>query len=305
MKYFINSLKFSVLIISVPLLQSCGDSKTDNFSDKIENIELQNDSSFSDQSIKQVMKSIPSPIELTSYIKVTKAPYSNEFLNDPNNANEYVTLYKKALNIGVYGTDLSYINLYNKVKETGAYYEALKKLTTEMGLSAFLDFEHYKVLLNNNIKPDSVINILTSDYERMNTHLTDKGKSNLSSLMICGGWIESLHIACKAFGEIPQDEIFKEKLMEQKIVLEDVLFFISFYKSEPGFDDLIKQLTELKALFDKVDVKYTEGSASEVKAQGDAMVVEDNSNSEFVVKDEDFKNILNKIESVRNNIISK
>ena len=50
-------------------------------------------------------------MEITMLIKEGGAVYDKQELNDHNNVSNYTTNFKKALNLGVYGTDLGYANI--------------------------------------------------------------------------------------------------------------------------------------------------------------------------------------------------
>src|SRR5688500_16735654 len=60
--------------------------------------------------VNEILHRIPSPLEISVLLKESGKKYNSEFLNSPENLSRYNTNYKRALNLGIYGTDLGYTN---------------------------------------------------------------------------------------------------------------------------------------------------------------------------------------------------
>ncbi|HWY37234.1 MAG TPA: hypothetical protein VNY73_01650, partial [Bacteroidia bacterium] len=65
--------------------------------------------------------SIPSPLQTAMLIQKTGAAYDKTLLNSKENMNQYATDFAKALNLGIYGADLGYVNMYNKTQDAISY----------------------------------------------------------------------------------------------------------------------------------------------------------------------------------------
>src|SRR5436189_2155046 len=76
---------------------------------------------ISDQAIGEIIKSIPSPLEISMMIKDSGTDYDNKILNSDDNSSKYNSNFKRALNLGIYGTDLGYINIYDKGTDALSY----------------------------------------------------------------------------------------------------------------------------------------------------------------------------------------
>src|ERR1017187_3349586 len=81
-------------------------------------------SSLSDDELNNIIESIPSPIEFSSLIQNSGAKYKEALLNNTENEKKYNSQYSKALNLGIYGADLGYVNMYEKT------YSAIDYLNT-------------------------------------------------------------------------------------------------------------------------------------------------------------------------------
>src|SRR5574339_30509 len=62
--------------------------------------------------VNGILQTIPSPLEISSILKESGSKYESSILNSDNNLSKYNNNFKKALNLGVFGTDLGYTNIY-------------------------------------------------------------------------------------------------------------------------------------------------------------------------------------------------
>ena len=88
----------------------------------------------------EIIQQIPSPLEISNLIKESGAIYSEELLNPVENSKNYVNKYSQAINLGVYGTDLGYINMYSKYQASIVYLEAVRELSEVLSIGQFFDF---------------------------------------------------------------------------------------------------------------------------------------------------------------------
>ena len=300
-----------ICILLSGLLASCGGGSSTQDSgafldslDQVSEPEMQ----FTQETVNEIIKTIPSPLEMTALIKQSGADFDLNMLNGEGNYENYTTNFKKALNLGVYGADLGYINIYEKPQNAIGYLRKVTNLSEDLKVGQFFDFNTIKRLADNNENLDSLIYISTSGFEKMNNYLTDRGRSEISMLVLVGGWLEALHIANEVVaskGAKNTETIgrLKERIGEQKIVLDDILLLLSVYKSDPNIAKLHESLSALKSSYDKVEITY-EYAEPETKEVDGMLVIVDNSKSVITITDETIAEIKNKIQSIRTNIIS-
>lgn len=257
-----------------------------------------------DEVVTDIIKSIPSPLEMTALIKASGAEYSQNILNSTDNTENYTTNFNKSLNLGVYSADLGYINIYEKTSRSISYLNAVKQLADELKVGQFFDFATIKRLAENNRNIDSILYISTSGFEQMDKYLKEKNRGNLSMLILLGGWTESLYIAGQVAksGKNPAEKL-AEKIGEQKIVLDDLLLLTGMYKNEPGFPEMIEDLNNLKKAYSDVSITYTYGEP-EMKEVDGVLVVVDNSSSKVNITGEQLDSVIAAISVLRNKIIS-
>lgn len=296
---------------SVLLLWSCGGSAPNptamqdlNDLDSIQEMMQPDESTMTTEMANEIIKTIPSPIELTSLIKASGAEYSSKLLNNADNVDEYTTNYKRALNLGIYGADLGYINLYEKTHTSMSYINAVRDLADELKVGQFFDFESITRLANNKSNLDSILYITTSGFEDMDEYLKDKNRGNQSMLILVGGWIEALHIVNEVAqnAATPSEELH-ERIGEQKIVLDDLVLLLEVYKNQPHFQELIDDLTSLQEVYGGVSITY-DYQEPEMKEVDGVLVIIDNSSSQVEISPETLKTISNKVKEIRSKMIS-
>lgn len=248
-----------------------------------------------------VIRSVPSPLELTALVKVSGSDYRPESLNNTDFISNYTTPVTKALNLGIYGADLGYINMYEKTAASIKYLAAVRSLAEDLQLGQFFDFETLQRLSRNNDKLDSVIFISTNSFEKMSDFLSKQKRTNISVLMLLGGWIESLHLTCEVAAET-KDKAIMEKVGEQKVSMDQLMILLQLFKEDAAWKSINKDFADLKKEYDKVKITY-EYKEPEMKEVNGELVIEDNSTSKIEISEELFRAISQRVEDIRNKFI--
>ncbi|MDX2189924.1 MAG: hypothetical protein SFY32_08680 [Bacteroidota bacterium] len=298
---------FSLIIIStgILLVLSCSENKSGG-SDEFNELSRVDTSGQVNEATSElateVIKSIPPPVEIETMIKNSGAEYNSSILNNAENYKSYSTNYLKAINLGVYGADLGYINIYNHKEDALTYLNTVVKLAEDLKVGQFFDYETIKRIANNNQNLDSLLDITTTNFEKMNNYLQEQDRSNISMYMLTGGWLEALNISCTvALGE--KNKALYEKIGEQKVVLDQILLLLGFYKGDPNAVELNKALMEVKSEYDKVKIETIYAEPTMVEENG-ALVVKDNSKTVINITEENVKMLDEKIKAIRKKIVS-
>jgi hypothetical protein len=260
--------------------------------------------SISESVIGDILGRIPSPLEISVLLKESGKKYNGAYLNSPDNISRYNTNYQKALNLGVYGTDLGYTNIYEQNQDGVKYMSSIKTLADGLNIGQFFDIETIGRLATNSKNLDSLLLITTQNFNSINHYLQSQNRSNLSVLFLTGGWVEALNILCEVAAANPSNTELQETIGEQKIILENINLLLSYYKdSDQHMASLLTDLEDLKKLYDKVNITYTYSESTFEIVDG-VMVIKDNSSSSIQITPEDISNIKALISSIRNKIIS-
>lgn len=302
--------KLLFIIIACAAIWSCGSEGERSSIEDLEAIEdslstdVQKTETLSDEEkaqINQIFNSIPSPLEMSFLIKGIGSEYDVNYLNPAENVQSYSDSYTKALNLGIYGSDLAYTNIYNQNQDGLSYLSNVRSLAKDLSIDQFFASEVLTNLIKNSNNLDSLLMITTSNFEKINLHLQSQNREHLSALLLTGGWIEGLSLACNVYTDKPNQEL-KDKIGEQKSGLEQLLQLLSYYESDPSVAPVVSDLKKLNEAFSKVKIEVIQGEAEVVEMDGIMMVVD---NSETVIKytEEDLQNITNTVKEIRKNII--
>ena len=260
--------------------------------------------SISKELIGGVLQQIPSPLEISVLLKESGRKYNESYLNSPDNLSKYNSNYKKALNLGVYGTDLGYTNIYEQNQDGVQYMASIKELADGLNIGQFFDIETIGRLATNSKNLDSLLLITTQNFNAINQYLQTQSRENLSVLLLTGGWLEALHIVCEVSKANPENKQLQETIGEQKIIFENIMLLLSFYKdTDQNMASLLEEMQGLKEAFDKVNITYTYKESTFEIVDG-VMVIKDNSTSTINITPEDINSIAAKTLSIRTKIIS-
>ena len=257
---------------------------------------------ISDKALGDIIKSIPSPIEISMLIKESGGGYDESLLNPSGNSSSYNTNYRKALNLGIYGADMGYINIYNKSTDAIAYLSSIKELADELNIGQFYDFETIRRLSANSENADSLLLITLSNFEKINGFLHEKRRSDQSVLILVGGWLEGLHISCQIAAKDKNPQL-DEKIGEQKILIDQMLLLVSNFKSDKNMAALALDLRQLKNVYDKVTITYTYVEP-EMKEVDGVLTIVDKSESKVNITPQQIKEIATIIAQIRGKIIN-
>jgi hypothetical protein len=248
----IKTLKYPILFLFVTLVSCQSDNKDDY--DKISEAEPTTDiSDVSSEMALAVIEHMPSPLEMTALIQKTGISYSASILNNSANFNKYVTNSQRALNFGVYTTDLGYINMYNSSQDAISYLNALNALSQELNISQFFNFELMERLALNNKNTDSLMHISTQSMEKISDHLVETHRGDLGALIVAGGWVEGIYLACEVDNGLTIKQI-NDKIADQKSSLESLITLMEAYKANESVNMVLGNLYRLQKVYNKIEV---------------------------------------------------
>ena len=237
-------------------------------------------------------------------LKESGTKYDRGFLNSPDNISKYNSNYSKSLNLGIYGTDLGYTNIYEQNQDGLDYMGAIKELADGLSIGQFFDIETIGRLATNSKNLDSLLLITTQNFNSINHYLQEQSRANLSVLLLTGGWLEAMHITCQVYQKNPSNDELKETIGEQKIILENIVLLLSFYKDvDQNMASLLDDFQKLQAEYENIEIIKTYKESTFEIVDG-VMVIKDNSTSEVKITQENVSNIAEIIKGIRGKVIS-
>ncbi len=210
---------------------------------------------------------IPTSIEITEMLNQAGASYIFELGNSTDNVDNYVTQANKALNLGLYGADLSYAVTYRQTQETMHYLKASKKLIDDLNIStSFNDSLQIRVEANLD-NPDSLINIISDSFYETYKYLNSNEQNKLSILVITGSWIEGMYITSQIAMTSVENEEFKEIIVNQKSSLKKLLEVMEPVKNEGDVISIYKRINDIKIEYDNIEQKATDAQIEAINSK--------------------------------------
>ena len=298
-------MKKALFIITCLILASCGSNKKTALKEfeAVDTAALE-ETGISEEVISDIIQQIPSPLEISVLLKEVGTRYNKDLLNSSSNTSKYNSNYKKALNLGIYGTDLGYTNIYNQNQDALFYLKSIRDLADGLSIGQFFDFGTISRLATNSNNLDSLLLITTQNFNNINSYLQEQKRSNLSVLLLAGGWLEALHISCQVNLANRGNKELEEKIGEQKIILENIMLLLSFYsKTDPAIGKLMEDIKALKDVYDQVEISYTYEEPTYEVIDG-VLTIVDNSSSEIIITEQNINDITSITSSIREKIIN-
>lgn len=204
--------------------------------------------------VKKVMYSLPSPVETTLLLKRAGAGYDESLLNPTSNSNKYNTDKLKALNLGVYGADLSYASIFEQDQTIMQYMNVSKKLAIGLDLLSAIDQSIIDRLEANHDNRDSVLRIISETFLNSNSTLKEDNRPEMAALILAGGWVEALYLATQLTKDVEKDKDLVERIVEQKLSFSEMEKLLGEYTDNPDIADVLNQLQPISKAFNAIEI---------------------------------------------------
>jgi len=248
---------------------------------------------------KEIFYQMSLPVEMARMFEQVGANYFPEILNSTDQLSRYDTTLKIALNLGVFGVDLSYVKIFNRQPETVNYFAAIQSLSDDLGIPRDL---YSEVLLNLEkyvSNKDSLARISAKIYHLTDQYLREKGEKSTAAMIMMGGWIEGMYIATQIYERDQGNIKLLEKIAEQKYSLNSLIALMNNYHGDKEMTEYLLMLKNLRRSFDKFEIFY---KMDDVSVDTIHKVI--SANKYYInVKSETILEISSKIASLRGKIV--
>ncbi len=249
MKFNFN--KISTIILGGFIIASCNGSADKNEIDK----DVLDPNSSINTNFDGKLFSIPSPIQISLLLKQANIPFNESLLNQTDKSKNYTTEYLQALNLGIYGTDLGYASINEQNGISLKYLSVVEGLTSKLGLEGAFDKNFMSRFEKYHTNKDSIMGIISDAFRKGDNFLKNAKRKSTSSLILAGGWIESINFACK-LNSIKENQNIINRIGEQQQTLTSLIDILVEYNTNNSNDVLIADLNELKTIYEKVVIDY-------------------------------------------------
>ena len=203
----------------------------------------------------ETLYQMPTPNELFTLVRVMAGEGQKRMLNPASNADRYVTLQRRAVNFGIYATDLVYASYFDLNVEVVRYYLTVKKLGEQLGLEAAFSERDFVRLESNLAHGDSLEVISNEAYYRAYQKLQDEEMGPTLALVLAGGWIESMHLVMRQIDHFDPEDPLVRRVAEQKTSLDHLVEMMELYSEDPQVGPMRQELIIIRSIYDRLEVR--------------------------------------------------
>jgi hypothetical protein len=212
-----------------------------------------------DQVIKEISDyPLPTSFEVTRLLIESGASYILDLSNKTENVSKYISLKSKALNLGVYGADLSYAATYNQTQETMQFLEASSTLIDELQIATAFNQSLVDRVEANIDNVDSLIAIISDSFYDSYRYLQENNQDKISLLVLAGSWIEALYITTQITVVTQRDnQKIIDIISDQESSLSKLLELMDPVKEDPLITDIYTNLSGILTLYENAEDPFS------------------------------------------------
>ncbi len=208
--------------------------------------------------MNMMMYSIPSPSDQFRVLAALDGTKNFMSLLPLDSLNKFANNTQKALAFGMYTADLGYLASYKENVKTLSYFAALEKLSKDLGVSSIFNEEMKKAMDMNQKNSDSIFKMADKTYMSSMVKMTENDKGNELSLMLVGGWIESMYLTFKTSKGFAKSPRINNFLASQKLTAENLMGILLDYQDNADVQMHTKKVTALLEILEKMQCENTE-----------------------------------------------
>lgn len=260
MKKIFAGLVVTFLIISLASLNSC---KNRAAQQEMKDFEMEEVQKIEGEIEKNVYP-LPTSAEVIKLLTQLEVGYNLGAGNPVSNVNKYFENQRKAVNLGIYGADLSYATLYNMNQQVIDYMGAIRNLANELNMSTIYNEQLYDSIRINFDNREKLVNLLTDAFNDTYAYLSENDKQNLALLVVGGAWVEGMYLTTQVSEAAYQVAGISSVLLEQKNSFDLYIELTEPYLSDPMVGDFVKRLEPMKQIYGSLGSSLTEQNIKDI-----------------------------------------
>jgi uncharacterized membrane-anchored protein YhcB (DUF1043 family) len=260
MKKIFAGFILPLLIISFTCLSSCKDKSTSKQQKKAEKEQVKEIQG----QIEPNVYPLPTSAEVIKMLTELEVGYIIGISNPVENSKKYFSSSTRAINLGVFGADLSYATLYNQQQEVINYLDAIRSLANELNMSKIYNEDLYTKIKQNFDNKDELVKILTNAFNDTYAYLSENDQQPLALLVVGGAWVEGMYLTTHVSEAAYQVAGISKVLLEQKKSFDLFLEITKPYLNDPSVGDFVKVLDPVKKVYEGIGSSLTEQNIKDI-----------------------------------------
>ena len=296
-----NIISKATLVFSFALIfMSCQNNEVNTDESEVVDLEEQVvEESQSDVDLS-VTYQVPTPNELFTLFSDVEVNFDANLLNSTTNTEKYTSNKIKALNFGVYSTDLAFAANFGEATASLKYFSVIKNIGDELNVNNAFDqlvFDRIEQNIQAN-NSDSLFNLSNETYYNAYSYLKDNERGSTLSLIVVGGWIESLYILTNLV-DYEVDKELLSRIADQRLTLENLYGFMAEYQSDSDVSEMMASLLPIEEVLMNLE---SEESSIETGVDDNGTYNLDGG-ADFFMSQDEFNSLKEAVNALRNSIV--
>jgi hypothetical protein len=249
-----------LLILGFTGLSSCKDGK---LTKEQKQAELENKDMIESE-IESHVYPLPTSADVIKMLTELEVGFQFGITNPVENVKKYFISSTRAINLGVYGADLSYSTLYNQEQKVIEYLEVIRSLANELNMSKIYDQEMYTKIKDNFDNRDELVGILEKAFNDTYAFLAENDQQASALLVVGGAWVEGMYLTTHVSEAAYQVAGISRVLLDQKESFDTFLEITAPYMNEPSVADFVKKLDPIKKVYEGIGTSLTEQNIKDI-----------------------------------------
>ncbi len=249
-----------VLILIVTGLLSC---KNQKGSDNQEEFDIQEIEELTKE-IEEAVYPLPTSVEVIKMLTELEVGYMIGVSNSTENVNNYVTNKSKAINLGIYGADLSYATLYNMDQDVINYLDVIRVLANGLNMPQLYSQELYDDIKTNYDDRDQLVNVLTNAFDGTFSFMNENDQQSQALMVVAGAWVEGMYITTHISESVFHVEGIVSVLLEQKKSFELYIDLATQHADDPAVKEILNMFEPMKKVYEGIDTSLTEKNVKDI-----------------------------------------
>ncbi len=220
--------------------------------------------------VDALFSNIPSPITLSFVLRDAGIQFVDALPHDPEKVTNYIDRKGMAINLGIYGTDLTYSNIMDHSEEAIRYMAACVHLHEELGIEEAVGTDLIVRMEKNRDNKDSMRAIVSESLASLEAYLKESGQLDVAGMMLAGSTVEALFISTQVVDLNNPDPKIAQLIADQKYSVKSLKELFEAYSKEEGLSDYLTDINRIWEVYEKMPEEKMSG---ENKMEGEVLVI--------------------------------
>lgn len=241
------------MVLSFSGITSCK-GKKDNSEQKQINLDEVEELS---KEIGEAVYPLPTSADVIKMLTELEVGYIIGISNETENVKNYVTSSARAINLGIYGADLSYATLYNMNQDVINYLGAIRSLSNDLNMGKIYNERLYEQIKENFDDRDKLVSLLTNAFNGTYSYLTDNDQQSQALMVISGAWVEGMYITTHISETVFHVEGIVKVLLEQKKSFDLLIDIAKPHSDDPSVKEMLDILEPMRVIYEGLDTSLS------------------------------------------------